>query len=1067
MHRPDNILDDILGDIIGQTGLPLSDEEVEELVRHWTDTLTNEELDAVVRHWTDTLTDEEVDVVLSSYGWGPAMGLFQPDDAGLPDRYEVERWMRKYVRTGDQVWAGPYQLSGTTVREKVAALYKVLTKYSDSIHEFGEPIELRVQAVHELVYPREHPEGPGHVASHEKGTLLCFLKEVAKRWPALEALCAELNVKWSDGKLVTAERIKELVTRAGGRADGYHHTIGVELLDRMKRPWWSYNTTKKNGERREDKRIITLITGCHHVEPKSMADFNGEVVDLPEEVFKESMHEGRWASIVHEDAFLHEGVLFRNEAFVQELLDRAGTNATVKSQLNYDFRAAFEQAPFCRSVQGVTASLFRKACGLEGLEKSALRDYLDSTQVEHCAVEFTPVKATDVEYDLNSCFASYRQCWYTDLYRRYGLPHVPTMGGWLPLDITEEEQDALLWQTGFALVEDVVPHHWSLKQFPYLISGRGYPTVWLRHIKENGGATFRLRHIMLSSKFFEEGDIAGGDVMRKVIGKWQQRYTRDRFYAGDRDEAERLVWENVDRLRGFEPSGKGFMVEFESEAGTRYPHLRSYVLAYSHIAMFHKLYQMAEPPVAVKTDAIILRDRDPKLFKEGLDIVWEEPGRWKVSSDAKRGVNKVKSGEVVPLKSEKYGTSRLVKGWELRLEDRPLPPGANDIGFLLRGDAERGVNPISWETAWRFDPVAERQWPRIPDLEDLVSGVRHVPLTVCLRGPGGFGKTTWAASVYKELSWDNSVAVTAFQNDTVDDELSKFNNEVPGATLHSWLYPADDRMKAMAQKVMGSDIIIVDEASQISADLFERLERKAASRCIILAGDEAQTAPVVPKAPRMQYGPFKERTAMAHTIEFTKDWRSSDADTAALKDRVRNLRLADCGDTPQLQAILDAGVRSLRSIEDLEKTFQGRSADDLANRLLVICGKRETRARVNTAIRKAAFGKKRPPKEAPIPLRCCKTYKEGNAGERRVLPWKDAQRLLMTKCWEWGYASTVHSVQGKTIEEPVQVVYIADWMCPGLVYTAVSRVRSKGQLTIVGASEHCDQDYGNPDYDDY
>ena len=1051
----DEEVEEILGGILGS----LTDREVVEVLRDFG--LSEEE----IREIFHELTDEEVEAILGEEPEAKRVKRFEPDAANMPDREEVRRWLRENLEPGDALYVRgePSQLRGRTANQLLDSLYKVLTKYEEAVHDYGEPIELELRSVLERVYPSEHGAGPFPVANST--TMLCFLKQAAARWPHLGQLCADLDAKWQDGQQVTAERIVEFIGRASSR-EYSNNTIGVELLDRARRVWWSHNVNKKNGERRQEKRILQLVAGCHHVEPLEAGEFNGTVVDLPHDIFRLSMEEGRWAQIVHEEAFLHQGTLFRDEAFVRELLEQGKSAKTGKGRLNFDFEEAYSRAPFCRSVQGVTAALFRGVCGVEGLEQGELRDYLDSTQVEHIAAEFQEVRLDDVEYDLNSCFASYRQCWYTDLYRRYGLPHIPSLGGWLPEDITEKEQDELLWQTGFALVEGVKIKHWSLEKFPYLVSGRAYPTVWLRHIKQHQAAKFRLRHIMLSGKFFEEGDLAGGDVMRKVIGKWQQRYVREQYYAGDQVEAERLAWGKLDYLKSFEVREGGYMLEFEAEAKVRYPHLRSYVLAYSHIALFHKLYQMATPPVAVKTDAVILRERDDEIFAPAWDIEPGQPGRWKIERDRRRGIRKMKDGEEMPLKNEGYGEARLREGRTRREKDQPKPPGTNEIGFLIRGDAEQGVEPICWETAWRFEPDPLREMPGQPTLETLVSGTHVVPLVISLRGAGGFGKTTWSAKYREQLTWDGRTAVSAYQHDTVEDLRGKFGGDVPGATLHAWLFPSDDRMRLEAAKVKSSRVVVVDEASQISADLFDRLGGKA-SLCLILAGDEAQTAPVDKTRKAAQYGPFRDRAGMSHQVVFTKDWRSRDTRTAALKENVRNLRLCDLGDVAQLRAMLDAGVEALDHVRQLEDLFRGKTPDDLAHNLLVICGKRATRDAVNDAIRKAAFGKRRPPDDALVPLRCCKTYRGGNAGARKVVPWREAKGLLGTKCWEWGYASTVHSVQGKTIEEPTKVVYVADWMCPGLVYTAVSRVQSLAQLVVVGAASYCEWNGDSVDDPDY
>lgn len=972
---------------------------------------------------------------------------FEVGPDNLPLREPMRAWLRENLGRGDIVRYAGQILEGRDIERKLNSLYANLNKYMAEDRDYGEAVELVIQSVDELVYPQEHPEGPGGVrCPGADGGLLCFLHQVKKRWPHMTDLCTHLNREWeTTTEGVTAERIREFVRLVGSR-EWYNKSIGVELRDRAGAVWWSHNTLTKEGKRQA--KVLALVAGCSHVEGEPRADIMG-VEDLPHEVFHASMREGRWASIVHDNAFIHERILYRNEDFVKEVQDQ-GKDGGMK----YDFLKAFDENPCCASVHGVTTAVFRKKCQARGYGVGPMRDYLAECQIEHYPAEFEEIRPTDVVYDANKCFASYKMCWYTDYYRRFGLPMSPSLGGWLPLDLSPEEQEALLWQTGFALVDQVKVSHWSLEKFPYLLDGRPYPIVWLRFLKDRGVATFRLRHVLLGGKFHDH-DLAGGDVIRKVVGKWVQRKEITRYFVVDLKEAERLAFTRYGQLEQMEAVNGGYMLKFGAESPIQYPHLRAYVLAYSHIVLFHKLLKLAAPPVAVKTDSITLRERDGEIFVQGWDVDPSIPGRWKIEADARNGIFKKDkdTGASLPLKGVGYGEGRLAAAREaLAARQAQIPQEfGGDLEPLLRGDPRRGVEPLVWETEWRYpleklNVASEGEMPAEFDI---------TPLEVHLLGGGGFGKSTWAAAELPKIM--PRMGLSAYQHETVEDLRGKFGGEFPAVTLHSWLFPPTDKIRAEAAKASRAEGILVDESSMITDAMLAKFSSRAPNSCLFLAGDEAQTSPVDTTKPRIaDYCGFHER--LAHKLYFTKDWRSKDSATAAAKDRVRMHRMADArSDDAQLQELLAAGVATAASLDEVDP--EG---------LVVICGRTATRDAANESVRKRIFGRKEPKPGDAVPIRCNKTYAGGNAGARLRVAWREAKRLLATKKWGWGFASTVHAVQGKTIERPQRLAFVVDWTCPGLVYTAASRVESLSQLVVVGyapAEDLGDFDpTGDPDY---
>lgn len=982
-------------------------------------------------------------------------------------------------------------LRGTTAEERVKSLYKLLNSYDAQLAFPGNVAVLTAHAeslddwdISELLVARPHTQGPFPVFCSGASGTNCFLAAVIKRWPSMEPLCKELAAKWREADPdagVDATRVSEFIKQAGSRK-WYNKAVGVEFCDRAGAVWSAHNVTAPSGARREPNRILRLIAGCHHVELATgdSGEWNGKIVDVPQEEFINTLVDGRWGRIVHPSAFLRDGVLYRNEGFVAELIEDASRGReNAKTYLTYDPLDELARHPMVGSLHGLTAAVFEERAGVASVQVGdPMEKYLAAAQIEHTAVRLQPFLATDVEYDANSCFASYRNGANSHYYRRYGLPHLPKMGGWLPDDITPAEEEVLLAQTGFALIDEAVPHHWTLEVFPYLLSGQVYPTVWLRFVRDSGLGSFKLRHIMLGGKFYDP-ILAGGDIIRKVIGRWVLRSERTTYYASTKEEAERLCWSRLGHLCGIEASHHGgYMVHFEEAAKQRFPHLRAQVLAYSHIAVFDKLKQLArETVIAVNTDSVTLRDRDEAVFpsnglKAGI------LGGWKVAQDARRDIYKTKlvNGTVQRVEPKEGGVVS-----SLRLS-RPsvtaVPPQQSTaeckqaMTALLRGDAEKGVSPMTWETSYML-PITP--WV---DGDAPLSGFHQVPLVITLQGGAGHGKTSWAAIALPALALEQGyMAHTAFQRETVHENASqaKFGPDCPGSTLHSMLFPREENMKIQARKVRNADILVVDEASMLTQELLDKLLSTSQRRVLVLAGDHAQLPDVRPGEDPPLYGPFKDAIEGPgrHKIDFQRDHRSVDGPTAKLKAELRVASLSDRGgygrhELKVVEAHLDAtqlypppGVTGSFN-EALSWLTHGRDAVDIACNLRVICGTTTMRDRVNNALFRQTYGlvgrQDQPAETSLVPLRCSQSSKKGvelypgNAGERRVEPWATARKMLMTKRWSLGFASTVHAVQGKTIDLPGILAFIPDWLPPGLVNTAISRVRDKRQLRVLRAA---------------
>jgi hypothetical protein len=881
--------------------------------------------------------------------------------------------------------------------------------------------------------------------------LLCFLSEVRKKWGSLGPLCRRLNKKWADDKGCTEERIKEFVREAGKRENSQWR-IGVQLLSKAGNEWWSYNTGAKN--------VIRLSAGCNHVEAAREVDWDGATVnDVPDAEFDTMLVGGLWSKIAHRDAFFREKAMYRRKSFVDDLHLQAGAmGASPKTRLNYDFAQEFKKYPACRTISAVSAAIFRARAGVFPLKTDdPMCDYLAAAQIEHVAVELAPIKEDYVEYDCNSCFASYRNHWDTEYYRRYGLPGLPSIGGWLPEDITQEEQSAILMQTGWCFVDKIAVKNWTLAVFPYLVDNRPYPTVWLRFIADRGLADFRVRHAVLAGSFFDT-DLAGGHVMRQVIGKWMQKTTTSHYFVKDPKEAERLCWENAHKLNswffGSEDMLGGTMLTFEAEKGVMFPHLRSFVLAYSHITVFCKLLALKQGDVvAVKTDAIITRKEMPSVF-----ILGGDPGLWKIACNTSKGVFKQRGGQPCGLRHFGYGTARA-EDFREKLSGElaaPPPPMDGDFGVLVRGDSDGGVAPIKWETSWLLPFDAYFAMNDTGNADAIPKEFHIRPLHIFLSGPGGFGKTEWSARYAASITFRNRIGVTAYQHDTVEKVLRpRFPRCTAARTLLSWICRSPGwRNSATASMQTECNSFFVDEASMLTAEMFSDLRLKTLNHCTFIAGDEAQCPPVIPGV-FVEYGPFKALAETGHRIDFTRDFRSANAQTAAFKAEIRALRLRGAPPKAYGKVFTKYGITRLESLDALKDRYKHLAPGDIATHSLVVCGLRKRSLPVVNKAMLALFnangGGRTSDDTAVVPIRCKKTHKGGNAGELRLVPFVEYRKLHRAAPgkWELAYAATVHSVQGKTVDKPTDVTLYFDWAPPGLIYTAVSRVRDICQLNTL------------------
>ena len=120
-----------------------------------------------------------------------------------------------------------------------------------------------------------------------------------------------------------------------------------------------------------------------------------------------------------------------------------------------------------------------------------------------------------------------------------------------------------------------------------------------------------------------------------------------------------------------------------------------------------------------------------------------------------------------------------------------------------------------------------------------------------LSGAAGTGKTTLISNLPKQLSKSNQYVNISYATLTAKASLVLRNKGIPASTIHSLIYdtkikedPITHRVKYYFTKksVLGCDLIIIDEASMVSDQLYADL--KSFGKPIIFIGDKFQLPPI-------------------------------------------------------------------------------------------------------------------------------------------------------------------------------------------------------------------------------
>ena len=565
--------------------------------------------------------------------------------------------------------------------------------------------------------------------------------------------------------------------------------------------------------------------------------------------------------------------------------------------------------------------------------------------------------------------------------------------------------------TGFAFVRswEFAPgcHPVVPAWFGRHIAAKGWvPTQLLAYLYETGLlAALEVTEVILAFKTQKEVWLPNSrDQACSVIGKFTQGSKGDgkrltRRLVRDEGELDYLIRDtrHSGTLVGApERCPLGWVITYYDGSQPQYTHLRASMLAYAHINMIEMLRRFtSDEVVRVATDSVYIQ---------------------------KDALHKLKGVEAyVPL--------------DAPTPERVSPAQWRDKGEFIHAPQEHAAYlplPEYW--------VGTRETPNSdgPSYGDPLS--RHQ--LSYLNGGGGSGKTTRAIELYRARK---PLVLTPTHR------LAKAMRKrgVEAQTYHSffrWSGQNDWTPERMGQKFVPR-VIIWDEVCTVPQAILETfldwLEGRGVQ--VICCGDQGQPPPIGGEAPHdwlREHADYHE--------EITVDHRAKCPELRALKRAIR-LR----SDKVQCKEMRKA-LPSCRGWNDFTQVWHPHD--------LLLVSRKAPRDRAQQQLfshHKQAF-----PNE-PVPL----LYRPKDTRKQNVLvtipgPLPKQEELVLNDVvevpvqyaqeaiegrwgdhWTLGYAMTVHSSQGLTIEDPQKVWIVDDFLqWSNLAYLAVSRVQYLHQL---------------------
>ncbi|GBC45084.2 hypothetical protein GLOIN_2v1477001 [Rhizophagus irregularis DAOM 181602=DAOM 197198] len=474
-------------------------------------------------------------------------------------------------------------------------------------------------------------------------------------------------------------------------------------------------------------------------------------------------------------------------------------------------------------------------------------------------------------------------------------------------------------------------------------------------------------------------------------------------------------------------------------------HIRSFVLAYTHIAVLEQLKRFPiENVLRVCTDAIyttaisetildetvvemgqkLLPDFDESLFAKAKNSAELEEVHAKYEAELDKIRKQYESAIVLETPEIKYGQ------WRKKKE-----------GYTYRKEA----------SSWAINYKGTLEIPP-SDAPPLSIDSKLITLQkVYLVGQGGSEKTTRAIRAFP----GRKVVVLTPAN-LLAEYHRKQNPGLTAMTYHKYFHlgatPIDEWDPACLGKKALAEILIFDEACMIPKKVLQRLLSYAESRGCqsIMCGDPGQLTPWGDKE-----GPHKFLTEWADEVIWCMDdYRAYDPELKALK-----LRMWMKDDMTQLQEFREA----------LPTTSWKNALTEWTPEDIWICSTNDMGMRVESALIQAHKSRflnvpsiiRFDPDESikhmyriqgkPVQIPGSNEIIEAYVGTMINVPLEIVLRGLPA---EWKYAGwgTIHRIQGQTVEPPKRC-FIVDHSLEGwinnAVYTACSRVRYMNQMIRV------------------
>ena len=513
------------------------------------------------------------------------------------------------------------------------------------------------------------------------------------------------------------------------------------------------------------------------------------------------------------------------------------------------------------------------------------------------------------------------------------------------------------------------------------------------------------------------------DQACSVIGKFTQGAKADgkrltRRLVTDQGELDFLVRDT--RQSGTlvgapERCPAGWIITYYDGSQPQYAHLRASMLAYVHINLLEMLRRFSpEEAVRVATDSIYVRKT--ALYKlDGIEA-YVSPGTC--------------------VSAHKCGGGRCVNCYVAGI------PMAAPRGAQWR---DKGETIFSPQDHAAYEPKPEH-WGASNDVADSTAPSHADPLTrhalSYLNGGGGSGKTTRAIELFRGRK-----PLVFTPTHRLAKEMR--SRRIDAQTYHSfyrWSGQAEWMPDRMGQKYIPR-VIIWDEVCTVPRPVLEIFLDWLSQRGVqvICWGDQGQPPPIAGESPHDWL-----RGHCDYYKEITVDHRSRCDKLKALK---RAIRLQP--DRVQCKEMRKA-LPQCRGWTDF--------VDDWHPRDLILVTRKAPRDQAQKLLfehHKEAF----PDELVPLLYRLRDTRRQnvlvtilGPNAAKEELVLNDivqvsveiAREVLDDKWgqdWALGYAMTVHSSQGLTIEDPRKVWIINDYIqWSNLAYLAVSRVRYLNQL---------------------